>query len=222
MAISANKVAPSLAVLAFVGYCVWPSVSEMIVPPEPPKPPEKIEDIPIALFQPTLPDPPTRNPWGGKDAATLMRLRKEAELAEQKEKESQTNVDADPSLQTATLPALSPEELLKSLTLGATCIGGNQRYAIINDHLYGLHELLRITTPNTPPAEIVEVRPHEVLLEYQGEILELQYSSTAAPSPDADDVNAVTASPEGIETSTEQTPPASTDATAQTPPAAEN
>ncbi len=64
MVLSVGKVAPSAVVLAFVGYCVWPSVSELASGPRPPKPPAKVPELAATLFAPKLPPPPTRESVG--------------------------------------------------------------------------------------------------------------------------------------------------------------
>jgi hypothetical protein len=176
MAISANKVAPSAVVLAFVGYCIWPSVAGMISEPPRPKPAEKLPPLAASLFTMTLSPPPTRNPWGGKDVETLAKIKKAKEAKIAEDISSKMNSDAK-----EVKPTIQPIDLLRSLTLDATCIGGGQRLAIINDRMYGLQELLRETDPGSPPCKIIDVSPYEVLLECQGKTLQLRYANSSPP-----------------------------------------
>ena len=178
MAISAGKVAPSAVVLAFVGYCVWPSVSEWTSAP-PPKPPVKVPELAAALFSPTMPPRPTKNPWGGKDAASLAAAKEAAAGA--------------PAGSAAAKKPVGP---LDGLKLEATCILGNQRLAMINGQLYAPQEMPPAgkSSPSTP-FRVVGVFPNKVLLECKGKTVELTYegvvsrpaSSPKAKSPKAGD-----------------------------------
>ena len=73
---------------------------------------------------------------------------------------------------------MQPGDLLKELTLDATCIGGERQLAVINNQMYALHQMLSEPNPAAPPCKIVDVRPYEVLLECQGKTLTLKYSTT--------------------------------------------
>ena len=181
MAISADKVAPLAVVLAFVGYCIWPSVPELLSDPPKAKPPEKIEEIPAELFSPKMPPAPTRNPWGGMDAATLASKKTDEEKrsSELADNIAQSLADTAPEE-----PTIQPLDLLKGLTLDATCIGGDQRLAVINNHMYAMNQMLLEPNLQAPLCKIVDVRPYEVLLECQGKTLALEYSS-AAPKSDS-------------------------------------
>jgi hypothetical protein len=193
MAISANKVAPSLVVLGFVGACLWPTVSEYVWPTEKSKPAAKETELSAALFSPTMPPPITRNPWGGKDAATMAEIRKKADEAKETEKlQAEKEKEAEEGGEIAVQkPIVNPMDLLKTLSLDATSVGGGQRLAIINNRIYGQHELIQDLGADAPPMKIIEVRPYEVILECQGNTLALKYSSTSAgdakkPEPQAD------------------------------------
>jgi hypothetical protein len=178
MAISVNKFAPSAVVLAFVGYCIWPSVSGFISTPPKPKPSEKIEPLDPALFTMPQTKEPTRNPWGGKDAETLAKIKKENEAKIAQEIQDKMKQD-DPTA----VSTVQPSELLKSLTLDATCIGGTSPLAIINNRIYGLQDTLADTEPGSPPCKVVGVLPYKVILECKGETLQLKYSSAASARP---------------------------------------
>ena len=183
MTISADKVAPLAVVLAFVGYCIWPSVPALLSDPPRSKPPEKIEEISAAMFSPKMPPAPTRNPWGGMDAATLAASKnaEEEKSSELADKLAESLADAAPEQ-----PTMQPGDLLKELTLDATCIGGEQRLTVINNQMYALHQMLSEPNPTTPPCKIIDVRPYEVLLECQGKTLALRYSTVSTPEDEED------------------------------------
>ena len=167
--------------LAFVGYCVWPSVSELTSDPPPPKPPAKVPELAAALFSPTMPPRPTKNPWGGKDAASLAAAKEAAKAADK-------TAEAPAGSAAAKTPD-KPVDPLDGLKLDATCILGDQRLAVINGQLYAPQETLSAGNSSTPPFKIVSVLPYKVLLEREGKTVELTYSdvvSRPASSPQAD------------------------------------
>jgi hypothetical protein len=168
MAISAGKLAPSAVVLAFLGYCAWPSLSEMVSPPPPPPPPAKVPELAASLFSPTMPPVPTRNPWGGLDAASL--------AAKQSVKQADTQ--SDEVVDSALAKAVSePVDPLTQLKLGATSILGDQRMAVINGRLCAAEETL---TVGDTPYRVVRVLPYKVMLEHKGNIVELTYANVAS------------------------------------------
>ena len=176
MAISAGKVAPSAVVLAFVGYCVWPSLSELTSSP-PPKPPVKVPELAAALFSPTMPPCPTKNPWGGMDAASLAAAKEAAKAA-----------DMTAGAPAGSAAAKKPVDPFDGLKLEATCILGNQRLAMINGQLYAPQEMPSAGNSSTPPFRVVSVFPNRVLLECKGKTMELTYEgvvSRPASSPKA-------------------------------------
>ncbi len=170
MAISAGQVAPSAVVLAFVGYCVWPSVSELTsVPPLPP-PPVEVPKLAATLFSPTMPSCPTKNPWGGMDAASLAAAKEAAKAA--------------PAGSAAAKKRVGPFDGLK---LEATCILDNQRLAVINGQLYAPQKMPSAGNSSTS-FRVVSVFPNKVLLECKGKTVELTYEgvvSRPAKSPKA-------------------------------------
>lgn len=182
MAISAGKLAPSAVILAFVGYCVWPSLSEMMSDPPPPKAPAKVPELAASLLSPTMAPVPTRNPWGGMDAASLTAAKAAAKEAAKMEaaKTADKTAGALAGSAAATTPN-EPVDPLAGLKLDATCILGNQRMAMINGQMCALHE--RLSAGNSPTSpKVVGVFPYKVLLEYGGKTVELKYSDTASPS----------------------------------------
>jgi hypothetical protein len=169
MAISVGKLAPSAIVLAFVGYCVWPSLSDLTSTPLPPKAPAKIREVPVALFSPTMPPVPTRNPWGGLDAAALAAVK---ESTKPVDTQSESVVDAAMAEATA-----GPTDSLAGLQLSATSILGDQRVAIINGQICAAHETLNA---ENAAYRVVRVLPYKVVLEHDGKIVELTYSNVTS------------------------------------------
>jgi hypothetical protein len=191
MAPFAGKLAPSAVVLAFVGYCVWPSMSELTATPGPPKPPAKLPELAPTLFSPPMPPCPTRNPWGGRDAATLAAMKKAAKASE----EAVTLLaDAD----TAETPGKTVDPLA-GLKLDATCVLGDQRLAMINGQLYASQELLPPSGGSALRYKVVNVLPYTVVLEGRGKTLELTYSNVA-PEPAASSPLADTSDKPGAKT----------------------
>ncbi len=139
MAISASKVAPLGVVLAFVGYCAWPSIYELTSSSHQPKKAAKAPEIAASLFSPTLPPPPTKSPWGGKDAATLAAQRKAAKSAEASLAAAAGSRGTQTSYQRA-----NP---LADVKLDATCIFGDRRLAVINGHLYAAQDAVLPVAP---------------------------------------------------------------------------
>jgi hypothetical protein len=179
MAVSAAKVAPSLVVLAFTGYCVWPSVSELMSD-APPPPAVKVPELSGTLFSPALPSRPAKNPWGGLDETALAAAKAAHKAA---------------GASTGAAAAKKGVDPLDSLRLEATCILGNERLAMINGQLYAPQK-----TPSagnaSMPFRVVSVSPNKVLLECNGKTLELTYEGIVSrPAASAKPAPAKTATP---------------------------
>lgn len=186
MAISVGKLAPSAVVLAFVGYCTWPSLSDLTSTLPPPKAPPKVAEVAASLFSPTMPPVPTRNPWGGLDAAELAAAK---ETAKPVDTQSEAVVEAAMAQKTSA----EPTNPLAGLKLDATSILGDQRVAVISGQMCSAQELV---TFNDARYRVVRVLPYKVVLERDGKIMELTYSSVASDSakPKEDGVKATPAS----------------------------
>jgi len=208
MAISVGKLAPSAVVLAFVGYCVWPSLSDLTSPPPLLKATAKMPELAASLFSPTMPPVPTRNPWGGLDAASLAAAKDSAKPGDAN---SETVVDSAMAKTSA-----GPVDPLAGLKLDATCILGDRRVAMINGQMYAAQEVL---TVENAPYRVVRVLPYKVVLEREGKIMELTYSnvtSQPAKSPQA----GVQAKPVSEKASLTKKPSADPESLLQKPPAA--
>jgi hypothetical protein len=174
MALSVNKVAPSAVVLAFVGYCIWPSVVDLASGQPKPKEVKNDREVAASLLSPAMPSPPTRNPWGGLDADALAAAKEAAKSAE-KVADASSDSAADRNADRSIDP-------LGSLKLDATCILGSQRMAMINGRMYANQESLILEGASTSSYQIIEVLPYKVVLEHKGQTIELTYSTDASKS----------------------------------------
>lgn len=165
MAISVNKIAPSAVAIAFVGFCIWPSVSALTSTPKPPPQQKKSAELANSLLTCKLGPPPTKNPWGGKDAASL---------AKQKNAASEATSVAAAAIETS---SGNRATLLADVRLDATCIFGDRRMAVINGRLYSVRETIAAATPGGPSYKLLSVFPHTVLLQSGSRVVELAYSN---------------------------------------------
>jgi hypothetical protein len=172
MGVSVNKLAPSAVVVALVGYCIWPSVSELTSPASSPMPPKKLSELPASLYAPVMPPPLAKNPWGGKDAETLFALKNPVQPAETT---AETPADNDKDK-----PAKPPINLLAGLTLSGTYIAGGQRLAVINGTVCAAQEDLPPAVGAVAQIKVAEVLPYSVLLEHDGKTAELTYKNIVA------------------------------------------
>jgi hypothetical protein len=172
MALTAGKLAPSLAVTAFMGYCVWPSVSDIVSPPPPPPTAEKIAELAPSLFNPKLPPPPQKNPFGGLSAGALAEAKAAGRFA------GQTTKMQGPAIKKA-MKAFNP---VAELRLEATSILGNDKLAVINGNFYAPGQRIPTPTGTGNGCTVADVLPNKVLLAYQGKTVTLTYSNTAAAS----------------------------------------
>lgn len=167
MNLTVAKVAPSAVVLAFVGYCMWPSLAELASDPQP-KPREKVPELAAALFSPAMSECPTQNPFGGSDAASL------AAQAEPGKASGKGPGAAADSGKAAKADRSAGSD---ALTLNATCILGDQRLAVINGELYAPQQTL---STGVASYKVLSVSSHKVLLERGGKTVELTYADVAA------------------------------------------
>ena len=166
------RVAPTGVVVAVVCYCVWPYVIASSSGDA--KQPAKLPEISAEVLLPKIAAPPQRDPFqmaggagggvgggvgGGGGAAGKRATPRPAAERPQKA--------ADP---------------LAGLVLGATCIGGSGRLAVINGQVYRLREKLSLTG-TTASWLVAEILPDKVRLESQGKSVELKYPDIhAAPA----------------------------------------
>jgi len=171
MALSPSKLAPSAAVLAFVGYCAWPSVSSMISDSKKYNPPEDIAELAASVLTPKLAPLPEKNPFGGMDLGALL-----------KAKEKKIEIKSSSAADISKMPK-NVYDPIGSLKLQATCIIENQRVAIINGKTYGPKDTLLTGNALKPSFKIVDILPTKVLLGDNGRVLELTYTNGPLKTP---------------------------------------
>ena len=169
-----NKIAPTLVVLAVLGYCSWPSDEG---PPAQDSAKSNAKDdakgkkreISQAALNPTATSMPARDPFDGwaKNAPTPKKAAKSTSpvapmTAGKGDGKNGPALAQDTSKQVA------------SLALKATFLCGERRLALINDLFYAEGEALRSSTAKTPWL-VAEVFPQHVVLEHQGQRVELKY-----------------------------------------------
>jgi hypothetical protein len=162
------KFAPLLVVVAIAGYWLWPHLAGE-KPRGAAKPSTASAEFTAAMLTPKLPPPPRRDPF----------LPANAQVAHGKT--GRNDVKA------AGGKAPTAEKKLRvgkaeGLVLNATCIVGDQRLAIIDGRMYAAQETLAGKGTAAAPYKIVSVLPHKVLLEHEGNALELTYSDAAVGS----------------------------------------
>jgi hypothetical protein len=178
MTLTAGKLAPSAIVLACVGYCAWPSLTDMVSGPPPQKAPRKLPELAATLFSPKLPMPPRKNPWGGKDVDALAAAKEAAKAAELAKGTGENT--GKPGNSTAASAAEPPGDPLSGLKLDATLILGGKRMAVINGRLYAPQQRLPAGSASGPPFTIAKVLPYGVLLERGGKTIGLGYANAPA------------------------------------------
>jgi hypothetical protein len=176
MTVSPEKIVPRAIALAFVGFCVWPSLAELVKRPDVSPPPKKQEKIAAK----PAPKPPaaTRDPFLDPVAMALAAEKKAIEdaraagkgpgkpgVAGQTGDSPPSNVVVDP---------------LAGLVLEATSIVGNQRLAVINGKLYAPKDMLATDLAGGIKRRVVEVQPYKVVLDCDGKLKELTYTSVPA------------------------------------------
>jgi hypothetical protein len=199
MTLSAGKLAPSAVVVAFVGYCIWPSLSSMTSGPQVPKTTETMMELVTSYFAPKLSSPPTKNPFGGLDADALAAAMKKAGQT--------SNTTAATVKPNEARPARNPFDPLGDLKLEATSILGDRRLAIINGKMYALKQKVPTGNAATPFFTIVEIHSNKVLLENNGKIADLRFSTVRSSPPAAKNADAAP-SPSTPPTASPTTPPA--------------
>jgi hypothetical protein len=166
MTVSVEKLAPRLIALAVVGYSIWPSIMAFVSEPEN-KPVAKPPELEALLLSPKMTPEPKRDPFHVSEMVASS-TKSQAGVAGKKA----TGVAG-----TKTLGA--PRNPLDGLRLDGTCVAGSQRLAVINGRLYAVRDALPATGA-AAALKVVQVLPHKVLLQRNGETLELRYSSAAA------------------------------------------
>ena len=172
---------PAAIVLAAVGYGCWPYLDTQ-GPRAATQEAGKLPEITAALLSPTIAPAPARNPFGlavaTQTPATV------APSAAETDAEESTAETAEGSV--AETREIDTKSLLSDLALNATFLTGNRRVAVINSQLYAEGEPLGQSASSKQPYVVAQIYQHKVLLERQGQTVELNYpdlvpKSDAAP-----------------------------------------
>jgi hypothetical protein len=184
MTISIQTLVPRAVALAAIGYCAWPSVSALMEEPEN-KPVVQMPALDGSLLKPKMPPRPVRNPFAVK-LPDLPPSQHSASAAAARGKTGKTAGAAANAARQKTDAAVQPPppiNPLAGLKLEATCIAGDRRIAVVNGRQYSVQDLLRSASPAGPPLKIVNVLPHQILLQYEGKTLALRYTGAVRPAP---------------------------------------
>lgn len=178
MAISVNNLAPRVVALAVVGFCVWPSISDLLSTTET-KPPQPPEELAASLLKPKLPPALKRSPFGG----ALKGPESSGDNALAKGGAPGQKGDATKKGgATKSKEAAMGGALLAELSLDGTSIAGDQSFAVINGRVFSNGDSIAELIPITPPFKIVNIAPYKVVLEREGKLAELTYSNTPSKS----------------------------------------
>lgn len=167
MAVAIKKMVPTLTMVGLVGYCCWPYLGR----PTPeaardnPKPPE----VARTLLAPTLAPVPQRDPFG----MTAPTPAKES---------PSTKPPPSANPPAAAIARADLTSLLSGLTLNATLIRGSRRVALINGRSYAEGDKLTGSGSTTSACVVARVYPDKVVLDRQGQTVELKYANTSSKS----------------------------------------
>lgn len=219
MAVSIGKMAPTAIFVAAVGYFCWPYLSPTdanAILDEAGQP----VDINVALLAPKITAAPGRDPFGIKVEVPPESEDQKAELEENPEEKSDDKSEESTSATkmvevTPTEPNGQPDKpanpdhtppavaeapiaavqepldlSLTGLALNATFLRGSRRSAMINSQFYSEGETLEPSGPNVLPFVVAKIFQHHVLLECQGQTVELTYPAPP-PNPDLEPTESV-------------------------------
>jgi hypothetical protein len=166
-----NRLAPQAILMAFAIYWIWPSLMQPAASSAPAASKDKkgsaALDFSAALLSPTFPPAPNRDPFDFPNAKRAAKKGKSRtkDIAKLKGGAS-AFADANDS----------------GLVLGATCIVGQQRLALINGEVYKEKDTIKGKVSGDEPVSwvITDILPHKVLLLHQGTPLQLGYTNGAA------------------------------------------
>ncbi len=204
MAVSIGKFAPTAIVLAAVGYCCWPYLED---PGQRPKLDDgkKLPEISASVLAPNIKPAPGRDPFGltgevdmfkvlqpgtaKKGAATPAGGAVSKKLSPAEEQAALEKAKAEAAEIARKAVAQDLKVALNSTTLNATCLRGSHRSAVINSEVF--NEGQTLDNLSTRPIKIAAIYAHKVLLELEGQTVELTYENVSStpesgpPVPDA-------------------------------------
>ncbi len=182
MAMTVNKMAPSVITIAAVGYCCFPYLNQPDVrPATPSKETSKAHEIPLELLSPNVGAAQARDPFDlkakmEKDARNGTVAKKEG--AEALNPESPVAIaarEAAAKKAAAEKAAKELREALDGLELNGTYVSSRQRVAVINSQLYGEGQTVRPMKANVKSFVVSEITQHKVMLKLEAQTAELSY-----------------------------------------------
>jgi hypothetical protein len=186
---SVAKFAPLMVVLAVAVYWVWPSVVGGSKPAS--KPAAAAQGFTAEMLAPKFPRPPERNPFQAQNAALAEDAKPAAAVARLVGGKADTIKAAENVKTTDKTKAVDNAKIVNKkdavakdagLVLNATCIGREQRLAIINGLIYKPKDTIGTSEANGPRYVVADIMPDRVLLERQGQAVSLSYLDAVAGS----------------------------------------
>lgn len=188
MAMTVNKMAPSMIVVAAVGYCCWPYLDQPEMRPAASKEVSKTHEIPLELLAPEVGAAQARDPFDlkekmGKAAdGSLLSAKtgntKGAVEANSTEPESPVAIAARVAAARAAAAEKAAQELrdaLKGLVLNGTFVSNRQRVAVINSQLYAEGQVVRPVDGKAKSFIVARITQHKVVLQLGAQSAELSY-----------------------------------------------
>ena len=160
-----EKLAPTGVVVALVGLCCWPHLTDSEVRLDM----QQENDLPQvtqSLLSPDILPAPDRDPF--RD----MRINSTGGMQEQ------LATTAGPGTGGGSSEIDIAAELSK-LVLNATYVRGDRRVALINGELYALGETLDGSPSGSQTFIVMQISLHKVLLKRQGQTVELSYDMSS-------------------------------------------
>ncbi|SIO12638.1 hypothetical protein SAMN05444166_2592 [Singulisphaera sp. GP187] len=182
------KFIPLLAVVAAVGWCVWPYVDS---PPIPQPTMSEVLETEARLFNLSLEPAAGRNPFVALDGPEAEPAERSQTRGEVRSLTAEQGPKATDQGGNAGANGSSPQEAAHHWNLGATLVHGRRRAAVINGRIYLLGEMVAATSPDGDPARLdrierdlvflrIKDRPRPVVLAYAG-VASPQVPSGPAP-----------------------------------------
>lgn len=204
MTATIGKFAPCAIVLAAVAYCCWPYLEDEGHRPGTEKE-RKLPEIAASVLKPKIEPYPGRDPFGMIGNVDIFKVLQAAE--NKKDAAQPASATGTKTLtvngehvaaETTKVPASTQDlearrkaaeiELkvaLNSVALNATYLHGENRVAVINNLLFAKGETLDKANLSVRSIKVSEIYPHKVVLEREGQTIELGYPDIASKSDPA-------------------------------------
>ena len=199
MAMTVNKLAPSMIVVAAVGYCCWPYLDQPEMRPAVIKEISKTHEIPLELLAPEVGAAQARDPFDLKekmgkaaDGSLLSAKKGDAKGADAKSTDSESPVaiaarEAAARAMAAEKAAQELRDALKGLVLNGTFVSNRQRVAVINSELYAEGQTVRPVDAKAKSFVVSKISQHKVVLQLGAQSAELSYLNPPAKPDKADE-----------------------------------